>query len=160
MSDTVARFLCQSCSNSDHLVLRRDSQATSSPEWSSVLLQELSVPFREGCSVHNFHKHHLQNMPNIAEFRKDPCSQIMICRGFHCVSTPLLQLYPFCNCLLLHWLCCELLAGPILSVPFRYFYRCYHLQCLVSKFKCLFLSVSDSISVRNRLLCIVCFERH
>jgi hypothetical protein len=157
MSDTVARFLCQSCGNSDHLVLRQDCQATSSPEWSSVLLQELSIPFREGCFISNFHKHDLQNMPDIAEFKNDPCSQIMICRSFHSASTPLLQLYPFCSCLLLCLLCCELLAGPILSVPFRYFYRCYHLQCLVSKFKCLFMS-SDSISVRNRLLCIVCLE--
>lgn len=160
ISDTMARFLCQICSNSDHLVLGQDCQATSSPEWSSVLLQELSILFREGYSVCNFHKHDVRNMPNIAEFRNDPCSRIMICRGFHCASTPLLRLYPFCSCLLLHWLCCELLAGPILSVPFRYFYRCYHLPCLVSKFKCLFLSVHDSISVRNRLLCIMCLERH
>jgi hypothetical protein len=155
ISDTMARFLYQICSNSHHLVLGRDCQTPSSPEWSSVLLQELSIPFREGCSICNFHKHDVQNVPNVAEFRNDPCSQIMICRIFHCASTPLLQLYPFCNCLLLHWLCCELLAGPILSVPFRYLYRCYHFLCLVSKFKCLFLLVSDTISVRNRLLCIM-----
>jgi len=160
ISDTMARFLYQICSNSDRLVLGRDCQTTSSPEWSSVLRQELSIRFREGSSVRNFHKHDVQNMPNIVEFRNDPCSQIMICRSFHCASTPLLQLYPFCNCLLLHWLCCELLAGPILSVPFRYLYRCYHFLCLVSKFKCPFLSVSDSISVRNRLLCIMCLKKH
>lgn len=160
ISDTMARFYFRICINSGHLVLGRDCQVTSSPKWSSVLLEELSIPFREGCSVCNFHKHDVQNMPNVAEFRNDPCSQIMICRSFHCACTPLLQLYPFCNCLLLHWLCCELLAGPILSVPFRYFYRCYHLLCLIPKFKCLFLSVSDSISVRNRLLCIMCLERH
>lgn len=160
MSYTMARILCQICSNSDHLVLGRDCHTTSLPEWSSVLLQELSIPFIEGYSVCNFHKHDFQNMPNIAEFRNDPCIRIMICRSFNCASTPLLQFYPFCSCLLLHWLCCELLAGPILSIPFRHFYRCYHLRCLVSKFKCLFLSVSDSISVRNRLLCIMCLERH
>jgi len=160
ISDTMAMFLYQICSNSDCLVLGRDCQTTSSPEWSSILLQELSIRFREGSSVCNFHKHDVQNMPNIVEFRNDPCSQIMICRSFHCASIPLLQLYPFCNCLLLHWLCCELLAGPILSVPFRYLYRCYHFLCLVSKFRCPFLSVSDSISFRNRLLCIVCLERH
>ena len=156
----MARFLCQICSKSDHLVLGWDSQATSSPNWSSIVFQELSIPFRGGYSVCNFHKHDVQNMPNTAEFRNDPCSQIMICRSFHCASTPLLQLYPFCKCLLLCWLCCELLAGPLLSVPFRYFYRCYHLLCSVSKFKCLFVSVSDSISVRNRLLCSMCLERH
>lgn len=160
ITDTMARFLCQICSNSDHLVLGQDCKVTSSSKWSSVLLQELSILFREGYSVCNFHKHDVQNMLHIAEFRNDPCSQIMICRSFHCASTPLLQLYPFCTCLLLRWLCCELLAGPISSVPFRYFYRCYHLLCLVSKFKCLFLSLSDSISVRNRLLCIMCLERH
>lgn len=160
ISDTLARFLCQICCNSDHLVLGRDCQTTSSPEWSSELLQELSIPFIEGYSVCNFHRHDVQNMPNIVQFRNDPCIQIIICRSFCCASTPLLQLYPFCNCSLLRWLCCELLAGPILSVPFRYFYRCYRLLCLVSKFKCLFLSLSDSISVRNRLLCIVCLERH
>lgn len=140
MSDTMARFLCQICSNSDHLVLGRDCHTTSSPEWSSVLLQELSIPFREGYSVCNFNKHDVQNMPNIVEFRNDPCIHIMSCRSFSCASTPLLQLYPFCNCLLLHWLCCELLAGPILSIPFRHFYRCCHLRCLVSKFKRLFFS--------------------
>jgi len=160
MSDTMARFLCQICSNSDRLLLGRDCHTTSLPKWNSVLLQELSIPFREGYSVCNFHKHDVQNMPNKAEFRNDPCIHIMICRSFNCDSTPLLQLYPFCSCLLLHWLCCELLAGPILSIPFRHFYRCYHLRCLVSKFNCLFLSVSDSISVRNRLLCIMCLERH
>ena len=160
ISDTVGRSLCQSCSNSNHLVLQRDCQATSSAECSSILLQELSIPFREGYFVCNFHKHDVQNMPNIAEFRNDQCSQIMMCRSFHCTSTPLLQLYPFCSCLPLRLLCCELLTGPILSVPFRYFYRCYHLLGLISKFKCLFLLVCDSISVRNRLLCIMCLERH
>jgi hypothetical protein len=160
ISDTLASFLCQNCGNSDHLVLRQDFQAISSPEWSRILLQALSFAFTESSSVCNFHKHDIQNMPDITEFRNDPCSQITICRSFRCAFASLLHLYPFCNCLLLRWLCSQLLAGPILSVPFRYFYRCYNLLCFVSKFKCLFFSVCDIIGLRNRLLCIVCLERH
>jgi hypothetical protein len=160
MSDTLVSYFCQNCGDSDHLVFRQDCQVISLPEWSRALLQALSFAFRESYSVCNFHKHDVQNMPYITEFRNDPGSQIMACGSFACASASLLQLYPFCNCVLLRWLCSELLAGPILSVPFKYLYRCHHLLCFVSKFKCLFFSVCDSVSLRNRLLCIVCLKRH
>jgi hypothetical protein len=163
ISDTLASLLCQNYGNFDYLALRQDRQTTGcrgetifAPEWSRVLLQAC----RESYSVCNFHKHHVQNMPNVADFGNDVCSWNTIFRSFHCALTSLLWLYPFCNCLLLRWLCYELLAGPIVCIPFRYFYRSYHLLCFVSKFRCLFLSVCDSTSLQSRLLFIVCLVRH
>lgn len=176
ISDSLSSVLSENYSNLGRTVLKQNCQAInfvreaiSLTEWSSVLDETLPCACIENYSECQFSRHNVRNMPNIAEsknnvLRDDLTSQITIPRILlrriaHLASTSLIQLYPFCNCLLIHWLFSELLEGPILNLSFRYLYRPYCLLCFVSKFKCWFVAVSDNYSLRNRLLCGMCLER-
>jgi hypothetical protein len=166
----LAGFLSHNCSILDQPALKQNCQAVncggeavSSPEQSRDDDLGLSCASIYNHSELHFSRHHVRNLLNIVEFRNklfrdDLHSQIPISRISHYASTSLVQLYPFCNCLLLHWLFSELLDGPILSLSFRYHYRSYCLLCFVSQFKCWFFSLNDN-SLRKRLLCSTCLER-
>jgi hypothetical protein len=166
----LAGFLSHNCSILDQSALKQNCQAVncigeavSSPEQSKVVDLGSSYASIYNYSEFHFSRHHVRNLLNIVEFRNklfrdDLNSQIPISRVSHFASTSLVQLYPFCNCLLLHWLFSELSDGPILSLSFRYHYRSCRLLCFVSQFKCWFFSLNDS-SHRKRLLCITCLER-
>lgn len=168
---TLAGFLSDNCSTLDQPPWKQNCQAincgveaVSFQEQSRVIDVGLSYACMYNYSEFHFSRHNVQNLLNIVEFRKrlfrdDLHSRIPICKVSHYASTSLLQLYPFCNCLLLHWLFSELSHGPILSLSFRYHYRSYCLLCFVSQFKCWFFSLTDNNSLRKRLLCITCLER-
>jgi hypothetical protein len=165
----LADFFPHHCSSWDRPALRQNCQAAncgaeafSSQERSRVVDLASSCACIDNYSEFNFSRHNAQNLLSIADFRNklfrdDLCSQIPISRVSHCASTSLVQLYPFCNCLLLHWLFSELLDGPILSLSFRYHYRSYFLVYFISQFKCWFFSLNNSL--RKRLLCIICLQR-
>lgn len=166
----LAGFLSHKCSTLDQLALKQNYQAmncgveaVSFQEQSRVVDLGLSYACIYNYSEFYFSRHDVQNLLNIVEFRNklfrdDLHSPIPISRVSHYASTSLMQLYPFCNCLLLHWLFSELSHGPILSLSFRYHYRSYCLLCFVSQFKCWFFSLTDN-SLRKKLLYITCLER-
>jgi hypothetical protein len=176
VSGSLSDFLFQNHSNLDHTMLKQNYQAKNygreaiyTTEWSAVLDQALSCACIENYCECRFSRYNAQNVPNVAELKTNPLrddlasqitvSKIVLHRTAHLGSTSLIQLYPFCNCLLIHWLFSELLEGPIWNPSFRYLYRPYRLLCFVSKFKSWFLAVSNSCSLRNRLLCVICVEK-
>lgn len=167
----LAASLSHNCSTLDQPALKQNCKAINwgveavhFQEQSSVVDLGLPCACIYNYSKFHFSRHNVRNLLNIVEFRNklfrdDLHSPIPISRVFHYASTSLVQLYPFCNCLLLHWLFSELSHGPILSLSFRYHYRSYCLLCFVSQFKCWFFSLTDNNSLRKRLLCITCLER-
>jgi len=166
ISDSLAGFLSRNYSNLHHLPLRQNCQAIINcrrediylPKWSTVLEQ-----FMSSSCIDNYSECQFSMFNCIADLRGDSYSHVIIptisLHGITHHASSLIQLYPFCNCSLLHWLLSDLLDGPLLNLSFRYQYRSYSLLCLVSEFKRWFLSVSDNNRLRNRLLCAIHFER-
>jgi hypothetical protein len=167
----LAGVLYHNCTSLDEPRLRQNchavncgEEAVSSQEHSRTVDLALTNACKYNYSKFNFCRHNVRDLVDIAEFKNkllkdDFHSHIAALKVSHCASTSLVQLYPFCNCLLLHWMFSELLYGPVLNLSFRYHYRSYGLLYFVTHFKCWYFCISDS-SIRKRLLCITCLARH